>query len=419
LQLNQRRKILFLPPVIFENKEASLPSPYETAIQELALAEPAVKKSIVLNSPALITLFFGGDLMTGRGIDQILPTPGDPRLHEPYVKDARDYVRLAREAGGHIPRQVDHRYIWGDALQEWQRFRPDAKIINLETAVTVSTDYWRSKDIHYKMHPANIPILSTAAIDCSTLANNHVLDWGYAGLQETLAFLEQAQVKKAGAGRTLREAQAPAILEIGPRRRVIVFAFGTGSSGIPAAWAAGRNRPGINLLPGLTGETVRWLGEQVSRVKQPGDIVVASIHWGSNWGYRIPANHIEFAHNLIERAAVDVIHGHSSHHVLGLEVYRGKLVIYGCGDLLNDYEGIPGYGEFRAELSLMYFPRLDPTTGNLVSMEMRPMRTRNFQIQHAGENDGRWLRDLLNREGNRFGTRAQLHDDLTLSLQWH
>jgi poly-gamma-glutamate capsule biosynthesis protein CapA/YwtB (metallophosphatase superfamily) len=73
-----------------------------------------------------------------------------------------------------------------------------------------------------------------------------------------------------------------------------------------------------------------------------GDIVVASIHWGGNWGYRIPSAHIAFAHALIDKSQVDVIHGHSSHHPIGLEVYKGKLVIYGCGDFINDYEGISG-----------------------------------------------------------------------------
>jgi Putative enzyme of poly-gamma-glutamate biosynthesis (capsule formation) len=80
-------------------------------------------------------------------------------------------------------------------------------------------------------------------------------------------------------------------------------------------------------------------------VKQQGDIVVASIHWGGNWDYKVPREQREFAHKLIDEAGVDVIHGHSSHHIKGIEVYRGKLIMYGCSDLLNDYEGISGLYE--------------------------------------------------------------------------
>ncbi len=65
-----------------------------------------------------LRLFLCGDVMPGRGIDQILPTPSSPELYEPYVRDARDYVALAETRSGAIARPVHHAYIWGDALAE-------------------------------------------------------------------------------------------------------------------------------------------------------------------------------------------------------------------------------------------------------------------------------------------------------------
>ncbi|MGH7338780.1 MAG: CapA family protein, partial [Myxococcota bacterium] len=103
--------------------------------------------------------------MTGRGIDQILRHPSDPRIHERYVEDAIDYVRLAERASGAVPRAVGDAYIWGDALEELARAKPDARIINLETAVTKSDD-WMEKGINYRMHPANVGCLTAAATDC-------------------------------------------------------------------------------------------------------------------------------------------------------------------------------------------------------------------------------------------------------------
>ena len=81
------------------------------------------------------------------------------------------------------------------------------------------------------------------------------------------------------------------------------------------------------------------------KVKQAGDLLLVSIHRGGNWGYEVPKAHKSFAHRLIDEARVDVVHGHWSHHVRPIEVHRGKLILYGCGDFINDYEGIGGRKE--------------------------------------------------------------------------
>jgi poly-gamma-glutamate synthesis protein (capsule biosynthesis protein) len=124
----------------------------------------------------LITIFMCGDVMTGRGIDQVLPHPSPPVIYEPYLKNARGYVEIAEEANGPIPQPVDFSYIWGDALDEWKRVRPDLRIINLETSVAKSGDYWKGKEINYRMSPENIPCITAAEVDYCFLANNHILD---------------------------------------------------------------------------------------------------------------------------------------------------------------------------------------------------------------------------------------------------
>lgn len=353
--------------------------------------------------PAAITLFLCGDVMTGRGIDQVLPHPAPPRLHEAYVKDAREYMVLAERANGAIPRPVDFGYIWGAALAELERASPDARLANLETALTTGEDWWLDKGIHYRMNPANIPCLRAARLDCCGLANNHVLDWNYRGLADTLAALERAGIQTAGAGPNILAARAPAVLPAGDKGRVLVFAFGLGSSGIPEDWAAGPDRPGVWRLGDLSEAAVRDIATAVGAARRPGDLAVASIHWGGNWGYPVPPPHREFAHRLVDAAGIDLVHGHSSHHPLGIEVYRGKLVLYGCGDFINDYEGIEGHEEYRGDLVLMYFPALDPATGNLRRLELVPLRLRRFRLEYPSEQDTEWLRATLDRECRRLG----------------
>lgn len=366
----------------------------------------------------LITLFLCGDVMTGRGIDQVLPHPSNPRLYELYTESALAYVELAETVNGPIGKPVAFAYIWGDALEELERAAPDVRIINLETAITKSDEHWKGKGVHYRMHPQNIPCITKAKIDCSVLANNHVLDWGYPGLAETLQTLQRANVKSAGAGGNVTEAEAPAVFEVAGKGRVIVFGLGSTTSGIPRRWAATKNQPGVNLLKDLSDKTIRHVAARVQDVKRERDIVVASIHWGDNWGYDIPREQTTFAHKLIDEAGVDVIHGHSSHHPKGIEVYKDKPIIYGCGDFIDDYEGISGYERFRGDLGLMYFVTMDPSNGRLVSFEMTPTQIKHFRVNRASKDDGQWMRDTLGRECAKLGTRVELHKDKRLALRW-
>jgi poly-gamma-glutamate capsule biosynthesis protein CapA/YwtB (metallophosphatase superfamily) len=365
------------------------------------------------------TLFLCGDVMTGRGIDQMLWHPSSPEIYEPYVRDARDYVDLAEQASGPIPRPADAAYIWGDALDELARTSPDARVINLETSITCSDDYWKGKGINYRMHPDHIACLTAASVDVCVLANNHVLDFGYAGLTETLETLQRAGVRSTGAGRTLDEARAPAVVDF-EDGRLFIWSVGTASSGIPPVWAATPHRAGVDFLDDLSNRTADALVDRCRRVKRPGDIAVVSIHWGSNWGYDIPAAQIEFAHRLID-GGIDLVHGHSSHHPRPIEVYKDKLVLYGCGDFLNDYEGISGYEEYRGDLALMYFPTLDVATGRLVRLRMTPMRVCRMRLERATAADASWLHERTNdvQASAEFACHVEHGADGNLELRWN
>jgi poly-gamma-glutamate synthesis protein (capsule biosynthesis protein) len=362
-------------------------------------------------------MFLCGDVMTGRGIDQVLPHPVDPALYESYVRDARDYVQLAEIAHGPIPRPVDFAYIWGDALGEMEPPRTDVRIINLETAITESDDYWPDKPVLYRMHPRNIGCLTAARVSCCVLANNHLLDWGNEGLQETLQTLEAAGIAHTGAGRDAAEAARGAAIDVGGKGRALVFSLGSPTSGVPREWAATGRRPGVNLLEDLSEETARRAADRVLKETRPGDVVVASIHWGGNWGYSVSDDQISFAHRLIDEG-VSIVHGHSSHHVKTIEVYRERLILYGCGDFLTDYEGISGYEQFRGDLTLMYLIEIDPLQGRLLKARMVPMQVRRFRLNRASVEDSLWLCDLLNRLGAPFNTQAQLENDYSLTLKW-
>ncbi len=369
-----------------------------------------------------LTLFLCGDVMTGRGIDQVLPHPSDPRLYEEGMRSALGYVELAERANGPIPRPVDFAYVWGDALEVLRERAPDARLVNLEAAVTASGRPWPGKGIHYRMHPDNVPCLTAAGIDACALANNHVLDWGTAGLAETLATLRAAGLATAGAGADRSEAERPAILAVpgkAPRVGPAMISLGCVTSGIRPAWAAGEDRPGVDLLPDLSPATARRIAERLEPLRGAGHRLVVSIHWGSNWGWEIPPDQRRFARRLIDEGGADVVHGHSSHHPRAIEVHAGRPILYGCGDFVTDYEGIGGYERYRGDLAVGYFLRLAAATGALEELTLVVFQSRRFRLCRLGAPETRWLAQTLDRESRPFGTRVAPAAQGTLGVEWH
>lgn len=368
-------------------------------------------------SERTVTLFLCGDVMTGRGIDQILWRPNTPELHEPFIHDARDYVTLAEETNGTIRRPANAAYIWGDALGELERVAPDARIINLETSVTTSGSYDRGKAIHYRMHPAHGACLTAAHVDVCVLGNNHVLDYGREGLDETLRTLRSLGIKTAGAGANLSQAQRPAIVDLTADRRIVIFSLGARSAGVAPDWAATPKGAGVDYLSDLSDASADRLLQRVAQVARAGDLVVASLHWGDNWGYDVSASKVRFAHRLLD-GGVALVHGHSSHHPRPIEVYRNKLVLYGCGDFITDYEGIRGHEEYRGELALMYFATVVVDTGELLALRMTPTKMVRFQATRASLEEAEWLGTTLTRVSDRFGGRAVLVSRGEPDLVW-
>ena len=130
----------------------------------------------------------------------------------------------------------------------------------------------------------------------------------------------------------------------------------------------------------------------------------------------MPPDQVRFAHLLVE-AGVNVVHGHSSHHPRPIEVYEGRLILYGCGDFINDYEGIGGHEAFRGDLALMYLLSLAPAGGELAGLRMIPMQMRQMRLSRASAADARWLWGMLNEVSRPYGTRIEVEPDGELIIE--
>nr|WP_255396479.1 CapA family protein [Mycobacterium sp. E3247] len=365
----------------------------------------------------VVTVLLGGDVMLGRGVDQILPHPGDPELREHYLRDAGGYVRLAERANGPIPRPVDWRWPWGEVLTLLDEAALDVRLINLETTITARGEFAHGKAVCYRMHPDNLPALTALRPDVCALANNHILDFGRHGLAHTVSALTGAGIRGVGAGADLPTARQPVVLDIPNKRRVTVGSVAMPSAGVPVSWAAHHDRPGVRLIRDAS---VRGVADEVAADvladKRDGQIAIVSVHWGSNWGYALAESDVAFAHRLID-AGVDVVHGHSSHHPRPIEIYRGRPILYGCGDVIDDYEGIGGHEAYRADLRLLYLTRTDPATGELVSLQMIPLRVRRMRLERAPRDEAEWLRATIEQASSRFGLRVVTRPDDLLEVE--
>ena len=118
----------------------------------------------------------------------------------------------------------------------------------------------------------------------------------------------------------------------------------------------------------------------------------------------------DLAHFLIDDCDIDIIHGHSSHHVQGVEVYKGKLIIYGCGDFVDDYALTPGYrNDLSAIWQVMVEESLDHTgekSLRLKQLKILPTRIERFQAQalNSGDEDFRWVNDKIAKLSHDLGT---------------
>ena len=355
--------------------------------------------------------------MLGRGVDQILSHPGNPELREPVVRDARRYVELAERTNGPIPRPVDWGWPWGDALQILDELAPDVRLLNLETTITTDGEFAQLKAIHYRMHPGNVPALSVFRPDVCALANNHMLDFGHRGSAETCEVLAAAGIKGIGAGANIDAAQRLAVITLSGDRKIIIGSVATQSSGVPGSWAADRDRPGVWLIRDPSHRAAADdVAAHVLAHKRAGDIAIVSVHWGSNWGYGVGLSEIQFAHRLID-AGVDVVHGHSSHHPRPIEIYGGKPILYGCGDVIDDYEGIGGHESFRPELRLLYLISFDPERDELVSLQMLPLRVRQMRLERVSNADAEWLRTTAEHTGRRFHLEVAVVSDGLLTVR--
>jgi len=291
----------------------------------------------------MITLALVGDVMLGRLVNQHLKTM------------AADEV-------------------WGDVLPLFAA--ADLRIGNLECALTSHRQQWERtrKVFHFRADPPAVRVLSAAGIDAVSLANNHTLDFEVPGLLDTVAHLDNAGIRHAGAGHDLAAASAPALIPVKGQRVALIAVTDN-----EPAFAAGATTPGTHYLPvAIDGKTLDYVEGLIRSARDAGaDLVVFSNHWGPNMVSRPSALFRRFAHAVIERGA-DVYYGHSAHLFQGVEIHRGKPILYSTGDFVDDYAVDPW---LRNDWSFLFLVQME--NGQLHRLDLYPVLLTVAHVRRA------------------------------------
>jgi poly-gamma-glutamate capsule biosynthesis protein CapA/YwtB (metallophosphatase superfamily) len=276
----------------------------------------------------------------------------------------------------------------------------DLRIINLECAVTDNEQPWTRtpKVFHFRAPPSAIETLRTARIDACSLANNHTLDFEEQGLLDTLEHLDAAGIRHAGAGRNREEAADTAVLAVpsDPTRRVALLAFTDNEP----PFAAGADWPGTNYLPvSLQPDVLLRVEKAVATLREMGvETVIFSNHWGPNMVRRPRELFRRFARAVIDRGA-DIFYGHSAHVFQGVEIYRGKPIIYDTGDFIDDYAVDP---RMRNDWSFLF--RVSLEEGGFQRLELTPVKLSYARVDLAKGGEREKILDRMERLSAEMGT---------------
>ncbi|MCL4361234.1 CapA family protein [Candidatus Dependentiae bacterium] len=305
-------------------------------------------------------------------------------------------VMLGRLVNEQI-KQASYSYPWANSLLQELK-QKDFILINLETTLTNASNPV-PKVFNFKADPEVVKTLKAANITAVNLANNHSLDFGVEGLQETIKTLDEAKISHVGAGMDIEKAQEPVITEIENIKIGII-----GYTDNEPEWKAKINKPGINYIN--IDENNIEVFEAVSKLKQKVDVCIITLHWGPNMQEYPSQEFINFAHKLIDSGA-DIIHGHSAHVVQGIEIYKNKIILYDTGDFVDDYMVDE---KLRNDLSFLF--NIEIENKKLKRLYLLPVKIENMQVNIANRGDAQTIIDMIKKRSSPFETRFEQKDHI-------
>jgi poly-gamma-glutamate capsule biosynthesis protein CapA/YwtB (metallophosphatase superfamily) len=337
-------------------------------------------------------------------------------------------------------------YVWGDTIDIIKR--ADFSLINLECPVSSKGKEWNKtfKVFHFRANLDAIQVLNSASIDYVSLANNHILDYDIEALLDTLDILDKNNISHSGAGRNLKEAMKPAIIEkkLKPKpsnnhdsyynvdneevnnndsKNTIRIGLISLTDNEPE-WEAKYDQAGINYIPtALDPDRYYYrLQNYIENAKKQSDLVIVSSHVGPHFRETPSMKYVNFAHKIIDLGA-DIYWGHSNHMPQGIEFYKhndnNKIILYDCGDFIDDYAIDSNYRNDLSFIFLLHFlmdknhklSNSNSNNGNILlqnsMIELIPTKISNFMVNTipVDDNDADLIIKRMAKRCSSLGTK--------------
>ncbi len=293
-------------------------------------------------------------------------------------------------------RSVRPEALWSDVLP--LMLSADCRLINLECVISSQGAKWHAgtKAFHFRAQPRALEFLRAAQIDGVALANNHVLDYGPDALLDCLKLLDGAQIQRAGAGATLEEALAPAFFSLSQGHMAVMALTDN-----EPEWEASQTQPGVNYVSyddeGLLEPYRSRIAQALVLARRRSDLVIVSAHVGPNWGD--PSRAMQtLAHELVDMGA-DLYWGHSNHTPQGIELYKGRAILYSTGDFVDDYMVDK---DERNDLSFLFM--LEVEKNRISRVVLYPTAIEDLGVRRANENEWQFLMRTMQTRCHALGT---------------
>lgn len=251
----------------------------------------------------------------------------------------------------------------------------DLAMVNLENPLTRSTLRRPNKQFNFKADPEAVKVLTEGGIDIVNLANNHTMDYGEPGLMETIATLDQAGIKTVGAGRDMKEARRPSIIEVKGQR---IAYLGYYDADFHAA---------TETLAGTNPRYDQQVAADIKAIRDQVDWVVVNYHWGVELAEYPGDWQIDLARFTIDQGA-DVVIGHHPHTLQGAEIYKGRPIVYSLGNFIFG-------GNSRADYETAVL-RVALNANHQMKVEFLPVEVTQYQAKVISTPKGE---DIIKRVG--------------------
>jgi poly-gamma-glutamate capsule biosynthesis protein CapA/YwtB (metallophosphatase superfamily) len=274
------------------------------------------------------------------------------------VLNAVGDIMLAGSGTGTLARK-GYDYPFAATLHELKA--ADINVGNLEAPITENGSEFTDKKFRFKTSPKASAALKRAGFSVLTLANNHMMDFGTIGLQETLRQLDAENILYTGAGGNLASARKPALLSL-KNNKVAFLAY---SLTLPAEFYAKSHQAGT--APGFA----PFYREDIMKAKSNADFVVVSFHWGEERSTKPKAYQVQAAHQAID-AGADVVIGHHPHVLQGIERYKNGIILYSLGNF--------AFGSLSSSSDTSIIARIIFDRG-IREVELIPLNVLNAQVR--------------------------------------